>query len=485
MGDNRIEDLAPLKKAAVTVTIVSALAVAVLEFPVAAILVRSYRLTPDMQGMVWQYGIGILISMPFGLASTVCVHELMILGKSEILTVFAITEGCVNLVLDLLFVGVFHMGIAGAGYGTAAANMVRCVLSILYLRRKTEIFQYGNAKLRMKDVVRIFRLGSVDASYSAMMALQGILMLKILLAVFGESGGTINAVCRFSLVFASVAIQSIQGSARPLSGIYNGAREVVGLRMLVRRSFLLVLAIVGSITLLVCLFPKTVFFLNGVLEIPAFGLLCLRLFVTHFIFRGFNSIFRLYFAGRGDSRFSSVVTVIGYATLPVFAFLLSHLYAPLFWLAYLAAESLLFLINAAHYAFCVSTDMQSEVPEEAVLYLTVPPEDAIEASQCVRRYAEVHGYPKRLAYRAALCMEEMIHYAVSANGGRDVRNQLMIKFFPDSCIFTIMDDGRCIMLDEDEETKELITNYSMIRKTASSVRYQYILNLNYTVFCFA
>ncbi len=485
MGDNRIEDLAPLKKAAGTVTIVSALAVAVLEFPVAAILVRSYHLTPDMQGMVWQYGIGILISMPFGLASTVCVHELMILGKSEILTAFAVTEGCVNLVLDLLFVGVFHMGIAGAGYGTAAANMVRCVLSILYLRRKTEIFQYGNAKLRMKDVVRIFRLGSVDASYSAMMALQGILMLKILLAVFGESGGTINAVCRFSLVFASVAIQSIQGSARPLSGIYNGAREVVGLRMLVRRSFLLVLAIVGSITLLVCLFPKTVFFLNGVLEIPASGLLCLRLFVTHFIFRGFNSIFRLYFAGRGDSRFSSVVTVIGYATLPVFAFLLSHLYAPLFWLAYLAAESLLFLINAAHYAFCVSTDMQSEVPEEAVLYLTVPPEDAIEASQCVRRYAEVHGYPKRLAYRAALCMEEMIHYAVSANGGRDVRNQLMIKFFPDSCIFTIMDDGRCIMLDEDEETKELITNYSMIRKTASSVKYQYILNLNYTVFCFA
>lgn len=75
--------------------------------------------------------------------------------------------------------------------------------------------------------------------------------------------------------------------------------------------------------------------------------------------------------------------------------------------------------------------------------------------------------------------------ALSANGGRDVRNQLMIKFFPDSCIFTIMDDGRCIMLDEDEETKELITNYSMIRKTASSVKYQYILNLNYTVFCFA
>ena len=81
-------------------------------------------------------------------------------------------------------------------------------------------------------------------------------------------------------------------------------------------------------------------------------------------------------------------------------------------------------------------------------------------------------------------MEEMVHYAVSANGGDSVRNQLMIKFLPGSCIFTIMDDGRCIMLDEDEETKELTTNYSLIRKIAVSVNYQYILNLNYTVFCF-
>ena len=484
MGDNRIDDLSPLKKAARTVTIVSALAIAVIEFPVAAILVRTYHLTPDMQGMVWQYGIGILISLPFGMVSTVCVHELMILGMSKILTVHAIAEGCVNLVLDLLFVGVFHMGVAGAGYGTAIANVVRCALGITYLYRKTEIFQCGNAKFRMKDAVQIFRSGSVDASYSGMMALQGIIMLKILLDVFGEAGGAINGVCRFCLIFVSVAISSIQGSARPLSGIYSGAREIVGIRMLVLRCMLLVLGIVGMITLIVCLFPKTFFSLNGVSEIPASGTLCLRLFAAHFIFRGFNSIFRLYFASSGESRFSSIVTVIGYATLPVFAFLLSHLNAPLFWLAYLATESLLLIINAAHYSSCVSKDVQNEVPEEEILYLSVQPEDAVEASRCLRRYAEEHGFPKRLAFRAALCMEEMVHYAVSANRGRKVRNQLMIKFFPGSCIFTIMDDGRCIMLDEDEESKELITNYSVIRKIASSVKYQYILNLNYTVFCF-
>ena len=484
MGDNRIEDLSPLKKAARTVMIISALLVAVIAFPVAAILIRSYHLTPEMQTMAWQYGIGVLISMPFGLVSTVCVYELMILGKSKTLTVLAVTEGCVNLVLDLLFVGVFRMGIAGAGYGTAVANIVRCTTSIIYLCKKTDIFRCGNAKLRKANVLRIFRSGSVDATYNAMMALQGILMLKILLACFGETGGVINGVCHFCLSIANVAILSIQGSARPLVGIYSGAREIIGIRMLVRRSILLILSMVGAITLLVFLVPKLFYYLNGVKEIPTSGILCLRLYAAHFIFRGFNSVFRLYCAGRGDSKFSSIMTIIGYATLPVFAFLLSRLDTPLFWLAYLVTEFLLFFINAWHYAFGVKADMQTEVPEEAVLYLTVSPQDAIEASRCIRRYAEAHGYPERLAYRAALCMEEMAHYAVSANGGDSVRNQLMIKFLPGSCIFTIMDDGRCIMLDENEETKELITNYSLIRKIAVSVNYQYILNLNYTVFCF-
>ena len=45
----------------------------------------------------------------------------------------------------------------------------------------------------------------------------------------------------------------------------------------------------------------------------------------------------------------------------------------------------------------------------------------------------------------------------------------------------MLDDGRCIALDEDRETQELITdNYGLLRKLAKSVKYQYLLNMNYT-----
>ena len=484
MGENRIDELAALKKSARLILIVSALAVAAIEFPVAAVLIHSYQLSAEMEDLVWQYGMGVLISMPFGLVSTVCVYENQILGLSKILTLQAAVEGITNLVLDLLFVGVLDMGVAGAGYGTAAANILRCTISILYLCKKTDIFRCKGAKIRKQDIRLILTSGYVETIYMVMMSIQSFFMITLILGMFGETGGVINGVCSFCLSIATVAIQSIQGSARPLAGIYTGARDIVGMRFLIRRSILLMLSFLSLMTIIVLLMPGSFYYLNGVTEVPEYGFLCLGLYSMHFILRGINSIFRLYFATKRENRFSFIVTIAGYAALPVFAYLFSRQYKPLLWLAYGVVEGILLLVHFAHYAFCVIKDKEAESEGADVLYLTVEPQDAVEASQSIRRYAEERGYPKRLAYRAALCMEEMIHYVVDADGSDRVNTQLMIRFSPESCIFTIMDDGRCIMLDEDEETKELITNYSLIRKIATSVSYQYILNLNYSVFEF-
>ena len=484
MGDIQIENLAPLKKASARLIFVSALAVGIIQIPIAVLLINAYNLSADMQAMVWQYGIGQMIAAPFGMISSVCVYELQILGRSKILTVLAVTEGGINLVLDLMFVGVFHMGIAGAGYGTAVANVVRCTLSLIYLYKKTDIFKFGKAKIHMDHIRQLLKTGSSDAAYTAMMALQSIIMIKIILAAFGESGGAINGVCAFCLSIANVAIMSIQGSARPLAGIYTGARDILGVRMLIRRSLLLMLSLLGVMSVIVLINPGLFYRINGVTEIPVYGLISLRLYVLHFIFRGFNYIFRLYFVNRGDTRFSSIITITSHATLPIFALLFSLLYAPFMWLAYLATECILLLMSALHFHSCSKKDMQERREDVDVLYLTVAPDDAIEASRSIRQYATERGYSERMAYRAALCMEEMIHYAVDVNGSNKVRNQLMVKFLPDSCIFTIMDDGRCIMLNEDDETKELITNYNVIKRIATSVNYQYVLNLNYTVFNF-
>ena len=81
-------------------------------------------------------------------------------------------------------------------------------------------------------------------------------------------------------------------------------------------------------------------------------------------------------------------------------------------------------------------------------------------------------------------MEEMIHYAEAVKSSGRVMTQLMIRFYEGGCVFTIMDNGRCIMLNEDDESRDILSNYSVIRKIATTVSYQYVLEMNYTVFTF-
>ena len=55
----------------------------------------------------------------------------------------------------------------------------------------------------------------------------------------------------------------------------------------------------------------------------------------------------------------------------------------------------------------------------------------------------------------------------------------------DGLLFMMLDDGRCISLDKNEETQKLITsNYGLLKKVAKSVEYQYVPDMNYTVFRF-
>ena len=113
--------------------------------------------------------------------------------------------------------------------------------------------------------------------------------------------------------------------------------------------------------------------------------------------------------------------------------------------------------------------------------MSVKPEDAIEASRFIRRYAIEKKFSERIANRMSLCMEEMVNYVVSSQKNKDVSNQIIVRFKEDSGVFMMFDDGKNISLDDDKVYQELtIDNYDLLKKISKSYSYQYILNMNYT-----
>lgn len=484
MGENDRESILYAKSAMNQLMITAAVFVAIAQIPVVFWIIRSYHLSPELYRLTWQYAVGVMISMPFGLISTVGVCQLQIVGKMKALMWLAVTEGCVNLLLDLFFVGVLKMGVAGAGFGTAGANVVRCSTTVLYLTKKTDIYKYGDRKARHEDRREVLSLGLPEASYSIMLALQNYIMIRFILFFFGDAGGVIKGVCAFSLSLVNVLILGVQRAMRPLAGLMTGAEDREGLRQLMRQCGILATIFSVVMTLIVMLFPGIFYTLHGVSEIPEGGLLSLRLYSLFFVLLAYDTLFRLYLTNRGDAGFSTGLTLLGYATLPLFAFVITRfLPGPYLWLSYLFTEILIFSLNIWRYRKWLKKDGVSSDPSAQLLSLTVRPEEAVEASQQVRNWAKENGVPDKIAYRVALCMEEMTAYAVASQKRKDVSIQILVLFTENGARFTMLDDGRCIALDEDRETQKLITdNYELLKKLAKSVRYQYLLNMNYTVF---
>ena len=173
------------------------------------------------------------------------------------------------------------------------------------------------------------------------------------------------------------------------------------------------------------------------------------------------------------------------------------------WLSNLAVELIIFALYIFRYKFFAKKDLAEELGVEydkiddienakknyydsvnqKVLYLSVKPSDAIEASRYIRQYAVDHGFSQKIAYRISLCMEEMVNYAVKAQNKKDIHIQIIIRFDNEEGVFIMLDDGKCIALNNDDNVKTLtIDNYTLLKKIAKSYDYQYILDMNHTTF---
>lgn len=507
IGHHDYENLPNIKSAMKLLMVVAIITVAIIQIPIVHIVIASYNLSKEMQEMTYSYATGMMIVNPIVMISTVGVSQLQIIGKMKAIMFLSFTESILNLIFDILFVGVFKMGIAGNGYGTAIAGIVRAAATFTYIYKKTDMYQSNKASIRLKDIKEILSLGMPDAAHFVALAFKNYTIMQIILIAFGGFGGVIKGVCTFCYSITSIFILGVVASMRPLVGFFEGAKDDFSLKNVMRLGSKLMIVSVGFSMIIIEVFPKLFYNIHSVDNITSDAILSLRLYACCFIFIGFDSLLRLYLTNKKDTKFTSIVMLFSYFLLPVFAFALYKLFSPpALWLSNLFVE----LIIVVLYAFrCRYIDRKilanelgvdykelaknkdyiqqyNDLINKRVLYLSVKQEDAIEASQFIRKYALENGFSKKIAYRISLCMEEMVNYAVKAHKKKNINIQIIIRFDNhDEGVFIMLDDGKCIALDKDDNVKNLtIDNYDLLKKISKSYDYQYVLDMNHTVFHF-
>lgn len=251
------------------------------------------------------------------------------LGDSKNPLIFVAIACGTNIILDLLFVGGFQMGAAGAALATILSQAVSVILAIIFLSRKDFIFQFRLKNFRIHPVQakKLIQLG-LPVSFQETMVSLSFLIIAGIVNTLGVIPSAAVGICgkfegfamlpagAFSSAIASMAAQNI-GAKKP-----DRARQCmwVGIGF----SFLCSLFFFGWVQI----FPESALVLfKADAQVVAAGIQYLRTFSFDFMFVSFYFCMNGFFNGCGRTAFTMANGVIATfaARIPLAFFLTKFL----------------------------------------------------------------------------------------------------------------------------------------------------------------
>lgn len=248
-------------------------------------------------------------------------------GNSVVPLVFLGISAIVNIILDLVFVIVFHWGVRGAAAATVTAQYISGIGILLYTLVQVPDFRVKKRHMHWnRELLReISGLSFLTCVQQSIMNF-GILMVQGLVNSFGTSVMAAFAAAVKIDSFAYMPVQDFGNAFSTFVAQNYGADRADRIRRGIRSAGICVLLFCAVISSLVCLFarPLMMIFISGEeTEIIAVGVRYLRIEGAFYL--GIGILFLLYGFYRAVSRpgMSVVLTVISLGTRVLLAYTLS------------------------------------------------------------------------------------------------------------------------------------------------------------------
>lgn len=201
---------------------------------------------------------GYLLLFGYNAVSTV----LRGMGDSKHPLVFVAIASILNLVLDILFVAVFHWGVAGAAIATVIGQGTSLIISIVLLYRQREDFGFDFKlksfavhldrlnviiKIGLPMVAQTFFIQATQLYISSLVNVLGVTQS----AAFGVGDKIVN--------FGTIMNQSIKQAGGAIAGQNIGAQKYDRVQKTVRCSLTITLSIAGIIAFVALTIPERIF----------------------------------------------------------------------------------------------------------------------------------------------------------------------------------------------------------------------------------
>ena len=224
-----------------------------------------------------------------------------------------IAAGCTNIVLDALFVAVFHWGLPGAAAATAVSQLVGGVIPLVYFARPNDsLLRLGKTRFDGRALVKVCTNGSSELLNNISMSLVNMLYNLQLLKYIGQDGIAAYGVLMYvSLVFQAVFIGYSVGVA-PIIGYHYGAQNSLELKGVLKKSLVLLAffsgAMFGASYLLAR--PLSFVFTGYDAELLALTVRAFSLFAFSFLFSGYVIFGSSFFTALNNGLVSAAISFL-------------------------------------------------------------------------------------------------------------------------------------------------------------------------------
>ncbi len=312
-GNRETERVPVTVSTSMVMSIVFGFILTVLGYMFAPQLLRLLNVPDD----IFSYSVTYLRIFFIGLIPTLIYNTgsgvLRAVGDSKRPLYFLIAACITNIILDLVFVAVMNMGVAGAAIATVIAQVVSCVLTLFVLYRTEDCYRF-NLKHIEFDKQILFQIIQFGLPTGIQSALYSVANLFIQASVNGYGTDTVAAYTAFGKIDATFwnASGAFGTSVLTFAGQNFGAGNIKRVKKGFHESILLYLIMSLSITGICYLFGPTLFRLfTPDEEVIKIGLSILYFICPFWSTFVFVEIFSSGIRACGDSLIPMVMTAIG------------------------------------------------------------------------------------------------------------------------------------------------------------------------------
>ena len=250
------------------------------------------------------YFLGILSVMVYNMGSGI----LRAVGDSRNPLYFLIVSSVTNIILDMLFVIVFHMGIAGVGWATLIAQTISAVLTMLLLMRTKEEYQVKLKHIRFHKhmLYEIVRLGLPSGLQNAIVSFSNVIVQSNINAF----GSLAMAGCgSYTKIdgFAILPVMSYSMALTTFTGQNMGAKKYDRVKQGAKTGILITIVCISA--LLLILGPNVLAIFSSDPTVINYGLYMMHVLAPGYIFLAISHAFNGIIRGAGITTVPMIVMV--------------------------------------------------------------------------------------------------------------------------------------------------------------------------------